>query len=94
VNSVDTDRPGNDASRVRATDVGTKGPALVRIAGRRRARRTVKQPRDEARMRDLVNQAFMNNRREAEAALAKCFADPRTVLACLELVARLNGELP
>jgi hypothetical protein len=45
-------------------------------------------------MRDLVNQAFMNNRREAEAALAKCFADPRTVLACLELVARLNGELP
>jgi hypothetical protein len=91
---MDTDRPGNDASQARRADA-TEGPAVLRIAGRpRRARRTVRQPRDEARMRHLVNNAFVNNRRQVEAALAKCFADPRTVLACLELLARLNGELP
>jgi hypothetical protein len=45
-------------------------------------------------MRNLVNEAFVNNRREVEAALAKCFADPKTVLVCVELLARLDGELP
>lgn len=54
----------------------------------------MRQPRDKARMQKLVNEAFVNNRREVEAALAKCFADPKTVPACVELLARLDGELP
>ena len=42
----------------------------------------------------LLKEAFLKTRPEAEAALAKCFASPETVLACLELLARLEGELP
>jgi hypothetical protein len=42
----------------------------------------------------LMRDAFLKNRPEAEAALIKCFSNPKTVLACLELLARLDGELP
>jgi hypothetical protein len=41
-----------------------------------------------------MNEALLKSRPEAAAALAKCFASSKTVLACLELLARLNGELP
>jgi hypothetical protein len=54
----------------------------------------VGQPRDEGQVRRLLNAAFLKSRPEVEAALAKCFADPKTVLACVELLARLEGELP
>jgi hypothetical protein len=53
----------------------------------------VGRPRAEGQVRRLLNAAFLKSRPEAEAALAKCFADPKTVLACLELLARLDGEL-
>jgi hypothetical protein len=54
----------------------------------------VGQPRDEGQVRRLLNAAFRKSRPEVEAALAKCFADPKTVLASVELLARLDGELP
>jgi hypothetical protein len=57
-------------------------------------RRTVGQPRDEGQVRRLLNETFLKSRPQVEAALAKCFADPKTVLACMELLARLDGELP
>jgi len=41
-----------------------------------------------------VNEAFLKSRPEAAAALQQCFSNPKTVLACAELLARLNGELP
>jgi hypothetical protein len=41
-----------------------------------------------------VKEALLRVRPETEAALAKCFASPKTVLACLELLGRLEGELP
>jgi hypothetical protein len=54
----------------------------------------VGQPRDEGQVRRLLNEAFRKSRPEVETALARCFADPKTVLACVELLARLEGELP
>jgi hypothetical protein len=47
-----------------------------------------------SQVRRLLNEAFLKSRSAAEAALAKCFADPKTELACVELLARLDGELP
>jgi len=41
-----------------------------------------------------MNETFLKSRPEAQAALAKCFENPKTALACLELLAGLNGELP
>jgi hypothetical protein len=46
-----------------------------------------------SQVRRLLNETFLKSRPQAEAALAKCFADPKTVLACMELLARLEGEL-
>ena len=48
---------------------------------------------EAALVRRLVKEAFLKSRPETEAALAKCFASPKTVLACLDLLARLEGEL-
>jgi hypothetical protein len=48
---------------------------------------------EAALVRRLLKEAFLKARPDTEAALAKCFASPRTVLACLELLARLEGEL-
>jgi hypothetical protein len=96
VNSVNTDRPGDDASPARPADGATAGPPTLRLAARpRRPRRAgAQRPRDKGHVRRLLNAAFLKSRPEAEAALAKCFADPKTVLACMELLARLEGELP
>jgi hypothetical protein len=57
-------------------------------------RKPVGQTRDEGQVRRLLNEAFRKSRPEVETALARCFADPKTVLACVELLARLDGELP
>jgi len=57
-------------------------------------RKPVGQPRDEGQVHRLLNEAFLKSRPEVDAALAKCFSNPKTVLACMELLARLNGELP
>jgi hypothetical protein len=54
----------------------------------------VGQPRDEEQVRRRLHETFLKSRPEVEAALAKCFADPKTVLACVELLAGLDGELP
>jgi hypothetical protein len=48
----------------------------------------------QSQVRRLLNEAFVKSRSAAEAASAKCFADPKTELACVELLARLDGELP
>jgi hypothetical protein len=91
---MNTKRPDDGASPARPADGATAGSPVLRLAGRpRRPRKHVGQPR-ESRMRNLFNEAFVNNRREVEVALARCFADPKTVLACVELLARLDGELP
>ena len=93
--NVNTDRPGDEASPARPAEGATAGSPILRLAGRpRRTRRPVAQPRDESQVRRLLNEAFRKSRPEVEAALARCFADPKTVLACVELLARLDGELP
>jgi hypothetical protein len=96
VNNVNTDRPGDDASPARPAEGATAGPPILTLAARpRRPRRAgAQQPQDKGQVRRLLNAAFLKSRPEAEAALAKCFADPQTVLACMELLARLEGELP
>ena len=95
MNNVDHDRPGAEGSPARPADGATAGSPILRLAGRpRRARKPVGQPRDEGQVRRLLNEAFRKSRPEVEAALARCFADPKTVLACVELLARLDGELP
>ena len=87
--------PSDEASRAHPADGSTAGSPILRLVGRRRrARRAVGQPRDEGQVRRLLNAAFLKTRPEVEATLAKCFADPKTVLACVELLARLEGELP
>ena len=92
---MNTDKPGDEPLPTRPADRATAGSPVLRLAGRpRRTRKPIRQARDKARMRNLVNEAFVNNRREVEAALAKCFADPKTVLACVGLLARLYGVLP
>ena len=92
---MNTDRSGDEASPARPADGATAESPILRLAGRpRRARRITGQPRDEGQVRRLLNGAFLKSRPQAEAALAKCFADPKTVLACVELLARLEGELP
>lgn len=79
----------------RPADGATAGPPTLRIARRpRRTRRTVGRPRAEGQVCRLLNEAFLKSCPEAEAALAECFTNPKTVLACVELLARLNGELP
>ena len=86
---MDHDRPGDEGSPARPADGATAGSPILRLAGRpRRTRKPVGQ------VRQLLNEAFRKSRPEVEAALAKCFADPKTVLACVELLARLDGELP
>ena len=93
--NVNTDRPSDEASPARPAEGATAGSPILRLAGRpRRMRRTVGQPRDEGQVRRLLNETFLKSRPQVEAALAKCFADPKTVLACMELLARLDGELP
>lgn len=49
---------------------------------------------EETKRGSAMNEAFLKSRPEAATALSKCFANPKTVLACVELLARLNGELP
>lgn len=94
-------RPARGQNRVEEAGpggsvVGVAGrPPHLRLARRPGGSRGVSsRPREEARIRQLMNETFLKSRPEAEAALAKCFADPKTVLTCLELVARLDGELP
>jgi hypothetical protein len=41
-----------------------------------------------------MNEAFLKSRPEAEAALKQCFSNPKTVLACVELLARSMGNSP
>ena len=89
---MNTDRPDDVPSPARPG--AAAGSPILRLAGRRRMRKPVGQPRDEGQVRRLLNEAFRKSRPEVEAALARCFADPKTVLACVELLARLDGELP
>jgi hypothetical protein len=92
---VKTDRPSDQGSPARPAEGAPAGSPPLRLAGRqRRTRKTVGQPRDKGQARRLLNETFLKSRPQAEAALAKCFADPKTVLACMELLARLEGELP
>jgi hypothetical protein len=96
VNNVNTDRPGDEGSPARPAEGTTAGPPTLRLAARPRRPRGAgaQRPRGKGHVRRLLNAAFLKSRPEAEAALAKCFADPKTVLACMELLARLEGELP
>jgi hypothetical protein len=92
---MDTERPDDVTSPAPPAEGAIGGSPVLRLAGRRRrTRKPVVQPRDEGQVRELLNEAFRKSRPQVEAALAKCFADPRTVLACAELLARLDGELP
>jgi hypothetical protein len=51
-------------------------------------------PRDKALIRRLFTEVFLKSRPGIEAALGQCFSSPETVLECLTLLARLEGELP
>jgi len=87
-----TDRHDDVASP--ACPGAAAGSPILRLAGRRRRmRKPLGQPRDEGQVRQLLKEAFRRSRPQVEVALAKCFADPKTVLACVELLARLEGEL-
>lgn len=44
--------------------------------------------------RPLWTSRFLKSRPEVEAAVVKGFSSPKTGFACVELLARLNGELP
>jgi hypothetical protein len=91
---MNTDTPDDVASPARPADAITGSP-ILRLAGRpRRTRKPLGQSRDEAQVHQLLNEALRKSGPEVEAVLAKCFAPPKTVLACLELLARLEGEFP
>jgi hypothetical protein len=45
------------------------------------------------RVRDLVNRVLEGNTKAAEEALRRALINPRNVLACLELAAKLNREI-
>jgi hypothetical protein len=89
------DRTGGSRWPISSASVWPRGPPILRLAAwpHRPRRSGAQRPRDKGHVRRLLNAAFLKSRPEAEAALAKCFADPKTVLACLGLLARLDGEL-
>jgi hypothetical protein len=48
----------------------------------------------KAVMRRLMQETFVRCQPQVAAALQRCFTNPKTVLDCMRLLARLNGELP
>jgi hypothetical protein len=48
----------------------------------------------KAVMRRLMQETFFRCQPQIAAALRRCFTNPKTVLDCMRLLARLNGELP
>jgi hypothetical protein len=66
-----------------------------------RSIRATKEPRDatdravsKAVMRRLMQEMFFRCQPQIAAALQRCFTNPKTVLDCVRLLARLTGELP
>ena len=49
---------------------------------------------NKAVMRRLMQETFVRCQPQVAAALQRCFTNPKTVLDCMRLLARLNGELP
>jgi len=45
------------------------------------------------RVRDLANKVLEGNQVAAEEALRRALVNPRTVLPCLDLIAKLNREI-
>jgi hypothetical protein len=102
----DTDRPGLLAqnSEEQPPAVATRrtaGKPVRRPSGLRPvwgrgapSRRAGPLPQDRALVRRLFIEAFVKSRPAIEAALVQCFSSPETVLDCLTLIARLEGELP
>jgi hypothetical protein len=45
-------------------------------------------------MRRLMQETFVRCQPQIAAALQRCFTNPKTVLDCVRLLARLIGELP
>jgi len=69
-------------------------PLSLRVAsGRRSAKRASQGAGAGALIRCLMKQTFLKSRPAIEAALRRRFSDPATVQDCLELLARLEGEL-
>jgi len=48
----------------------------------------------KAVMRRLMQETFIRCQPQIAAALQRCFTNPKTVLDCVRLLARLTGELP
>lgn len=78
-----------------------EGPGPRPGAGHLRSIRATKEPShaadlegSRAVMRRLMQETFIRCQPQVAAALKRCFTNPKTVLDCMRLLARLNGELP
>jgi hypothetical protein len=63
--------------------VATKSPSLMPARRPGGSRGVCRRPRNQTRMRQLMNEAFLKSHPEAQVALAKCFENPKTVLGLL-----------
>ena len=99
----DTKETLSDHKRARQADTGPdfERPGTRPGARHLRSIRAAKEPRDandragsKAVMRRLMQETFIRCQPQVAAALKHCFTNPKTVLDCMRLLARLNGELP
>jgi hypothetical protein len=73
---------------------GAKDGHLYSIRGAKSPRHAAGQAAAQAAMRRLMEETFVRCQPQVAAALQRCFTNPKTVLDCVRLLARLNGELP
>jgi len=98
-----TPQPSAAVTNASASDEKSASPDRTRtgaraLDGHLRSIRGGKLARDQAAstavMRRLMLETFMQSQPRIAAALRRRFTNPKTVLECVELLAKLEGELP
>ena len=83
-------RPAKRSPSLRAaTQLSTRGKA-----GRVHEQALIRRVHEQALIRRLMKETFMKSRPTIEVALGRRFTNPATVQDMVELLARLEGELP
>jgi hypothetical protein len=87
-------RPADMPQAHEGTGTKARDGHLRPIPGADRGNRPPERAPAKAAMRRLMLETFMQCRPEIAAALRRRFTNPKTVLECLELLGKLEGELP
>jgi hypothetical protein len=87
-------QPADTSPDQEGTGIRARAGHLRSIPGANSGNRPPDRAPAKAVMRRLMLETFMQCRPEIAAALRRRFTNPKTVLECVELLARLEGELP